>query len=266
MLSPRDILLLLVTITLVGCNGASDKPSNIPTPSAANTTVATLRNYASEGVAHIIRDDMVISGRVTSSDAEGNFYRSLVVQDATGGVEVLVDMYDLSAIYPEGTLLSLHLMGCAVAVEDGILQVGSRAPEYATRLLEPIASRQLIDRVVRRSDDVAVVEAQRMRIADMDMSACGRKVRIEPLHLVAASSVDTLAGMTLGDARWGGTTLFYDECGDSVVVVTSPYARFAEERVPLDELSITGILSWATYAGERCYHLRMSYGEDCTLY
>ena len=226
MTSPRDILLLLVTITLVGCSAASDKPSDMPTPSAANTTVATLRGYASSGVAHLVRDDMVLSGRVTSSDAEGNFYRSFVVQDATGGVEVLVDMYDLNAIYPEGTLLSLHLAGCAVAIDDGVLQVGSKAAEYDTRLLEPIAS----------------------------------------LHLVAASSVDTLAGMTLSDARWGGTTLFCDERGDSIAVVTSPYARFAEERVPHGELSITGILSWAAYAGAGCYHLRMSYAEDCTVY
>lgn len=266
MTSPRDIPLLLVTIMLVGCSAASDKPSDMPTPSAANTTVASLRNYASSGVAHIVRDDMVLSGRVTSSDAEGNFYRSFVVQDATGGVEVLVDMYDLSAIYPEGTLLSLHLAGCAVAIDDGVLQVGSKAAEYDTRLLEPIASRQLIDRVVRRSDDVVVVEAEPMRIADMDMSACGRKLRIDSLHLVAASSVDTLAGMTLSDARWSGTTLFCDERGDSIAVVTSPYARFAEERVPHGELSITGILSWAAYAGAGCYHLRMSYAEDCAVY
>lgn len=238
----------------------------MPAPSAANITVAHLRDYASEGVAHIIRDDMVLRGRVTSSDVEGNFYRSIVVQDATGGVEVLVDMYDLSAIYPEGTLLSLHLMGCAVAIDDGVLQVGSQAPKYETRLLEPIASRQLIDRVVRRSNDVAVLEAQRMRIAEIDMSACGCKVRIDSLHLVAASSVDTLAGMTLDDAQWSGTTLFYDERGDSVAVVTGPYARFAGERVPLDELSVTGILSWATYAGRKCYHLRMSHAEDCVIY
>ena len=37
-----------------------------------------------------IKDDIVIAGKVSTSDRTGNFYRSFYIQDETGGIEIKI--------------------------------------------------------------------------------------------------------------------------------------------------------------------------------
>ena len=69
------------------------------------------------------------------------------------------------------------------------------------------------------------------------------------------------------DARWRGYALFKDGAGDSIAVYTRDYARYSEEYIPLDEVSLTGIVEWASYNGSKeCYQLKMRYESDCVDY
>ena len=49
-----------------------------------------------QGGCHTISSDIVCVGRVTSSDSEGNFYRSMFVEDSTAAVEILLGTYNIA--------------------------------------------------------------------------------------------------------------------------------------------------------------------------
>ena len=249
---------------LVGCHNAADKPLITPDMPTPTTTIARLHDVVgSGGVA--LGDDVVVEGRVVSSDVDENFYRTLVVEDEGAAVEVMAGMSELAAYYPVGLRVALRLGGCYANYGYGVLQVGRKG--VGSYAVDYLASREALDRVIVRSDDVAEVEPAVITIAELDRSMCGRLVSIEALHLVSASSVDIEAGELLSDARWTGYTLFKDERGDSVALYTRDYARYAQAHIPGGEVAITGIVQWGKYdGGKECFQLKMRYESDCAVH
>lgn len=261
------VLLLFLIVLLVGCYNTADKPIITPSLDSATATIAALRSkvVGSHGVE--ITERVYLRGRVVSSDAEQNFYRSIVVEDDTGAVEVMLGLQSTSAIYPEGLEVALLLEGCYAGYYRGVLQVGRRAEAYDYSEVDYIGTREGVDKVVIRSTDVAPRSPQRMRIADLQRSMCGRLVKIDSLHLCASTSIDTLEGETLEDARWRGYSLFKDSRGDSIAVRTRSYASFADRPIPREIRSIRGIIEFGSYDdADECYHIVMRYEEDCSVY
>ena len=261
----RKILYIILCFVLVSCYNVADKPLICPNLPIATITIAELKTLIVGTHPHEIEHNVVVVGRVVSSDAEENYYRSMVVDDGTGAVEVMMGISPLSADYPEGLMVALRLEGCYISYQRGIATVGTLAPAYESYDVGYLASRESIDRVVVRGDNVKVLEPREVGICELQRGDCGRLVRIDGLHLVDASSIDV--GETLYDAQWAGYSMFKDSAGDSVAVYTRNYARFAEEHIPVEEVSLCGILEWAAYnGGKECYQLKMRYARDCVAY
>lgn len=51
-----------------------------------------------------------------------------------------------------------------------------------------------------------------------------------------------------------------------MAVYCSPYADFAQQEVPTERVSITGILQYGVVDGEEMYILKMRYESDCGIY
>ena len=262
----RRVELILLFVMLVGCYNTADKPFMSGEIPFATTTIATLKSSIVGTQPVLIEGDVIIVGRVISSDRDENFYRTIVVDDGTGAVEVLVGSSPLEAIYPEGLKVALLLKDCYVGYSHGVLQVGQQAPKYESYAIDHLASREHVESVVRRSCDVKIVEPRYSTINELSMVECGRLYRIEGLHVVGSTSIDTLQGDVLQDACWRGYALFKNESGDSIALYTSDYARFAEHHIPNGDLSITGILQWGPFnGGKECFQLKMRYEEDCVV-
>lgn len=263
----RRIVYIILCFVLVSCYNVADKPHIYSDLPAATTTIANLKSRIVGTHPHGIEHDVVVVGRVISSDAEDNYYRSMVVDDGTAAVEVMMGMSPLAADYPEGLMVALRLEGCYAAYQRGVAVVGCKAPAYESFDVGYLASREVVDRVVVRSNDVAVVVPRNVSIRELQHEDCGRVVRIDGLRVVASSNVDTLEGETLCDALWRGYAMFKDSAGDSIAVYTRDYARYAAEHIPLDDVSLTGIVEWGSYnGGKECFQLKMRYERDCVAY
>ena len=95
-------MILLATGLLASCNDDFDTPPMV-VPTAKdkpNTTIADFKaKYWKDAVNYIdtVKDDIVIHGYVTSSDETGNIYKSLYIQDETGGLTISVNQ---NSLYP----------------------------------------------------------------------------------------------------------------------------------------------------------------------
>lgn len=268
MVGKIGVILAFIALVLVGCNNGADKPAIMLELDSPNTTISHLRSDIVGSRGTTIEDNIIVRGRVTSSDDEGNFYRSLFVEDDTGAVEVLVGFTPLAALYPEGLDVALHLKDCRADYWRGVLQVGVEALSSTVNSVDYIATREGVDKVISRGIDVTPLKPHVVDIKHLSRDMCGRLVTIRDVYATESTSIDTLAGETLDDALWLGSALFKDISGDSIAVVITSYANYANRPLPLSKVSITGILEWGSYASssKECYHISMRYESDCEVY
>lgn len=237
----RYILPLLLLFG--GCSdrgGEGDGDASLP---LSNTSLATLRTLAVGGCFRIDRE-IVCEGRVTTTTAEGNFYRTLFVEDESGGVEILLGLYDADATYPEGLYVVLQLYGTAVMVKNGVVQVGLPPTSYDDEPRE-MESQVVIDKHILRGDSVVPIEPKRCGIEELSESMCGTLVCVSGLRY--APIVEDEKSLLSGMCR------FVDSEGAMLYSYVSEYANFATEPIPDGEVAICGILSYE-YVGEVSQH------------
>lgn len=105
--------LILLACTLTGCYEKFDSPAPQKTYSDADFSnivpINTVKQIFYDAVGADaytgrveITEDYVIKGKVISSDAQGNVYRTLYLQDETGAIEVKVGKTGLYNEYKPG--------------------------------------------------------------------------------------------------------------------------------------------------------------------
>ena len=98
-----------------------EKVTMVPT-----ATIADLAAMYTHGKPIVFDWDspVVVAGQVNSSDQTGNFYKSLYIQDETGGMEVKIGKTSLYSDYKEGQTIYVKLAGLTVG-EYGYKALGS---------------------------------------------------------------------------------------------------------------------------------------------
>ena len=251
----RVMTVALCVIGFIACRDFDSPEAEREIPEKVNISIAHLRKMVGDRTVHF-EQDLVIGGYVTTSDREGNFYRTFCIDDGTAGVEIMAGMYDLHRIYPEGYYVTVRLNGCSAGVQNGVLQVGTRAAAYSNYPTDYFHSRVLIDKHLKRYDLISPVAPIPLRVEQLAQDYCGQLVNVPSLKLVVAPE----------GGIWSGYCTFADENGNRVAVYCSPYADYAQQEVPTDRVSITGILQRGEVDGEEMYILKMRYESDCGIY
>lgn len=249
-------LIVLCGLLLISCKYFDEPAVDAPIPQSPNMAIADLHEQV--GSRRVtISEPIIIGGYVTTSDKASNFYRTLCIEDASGGVEIMAGIYDLHNIYPEGSYLTISLAGCAVGEHYGILQVGTETAAYSNYPTDYFSSRILLDKHVRCYDLRQNIAPKPVRIEELSPTLCGRLVNISSLTLTALSPSNE-------SGAWSGYNIFADQQGNTIAVYTSAYASFADEIVPTQEVSLTGILQYGDVEGEDMYIIKMRHEKDCT--
>lgn len=222
-------LLLLSAGVLSGCYDNHSEPSIEPFALRANANIALLYQLAADGC-YNITSDIVCVGRVTSSDRDGNFYRSMFVEDETGAVEVKLGTYNIAAQYPVGVEVALRLKGTAVMFKDNILQIGLPPQSYDIALRE-FEAQEVVDRHILRGNSVERLAPLSLPINSLGTSLCGRFVQVENIYYKP----------TAEDKKRGFYRFENDE-EYRVFVEISPYSNFSTLEIPASMVSIQGIL------------------------
>lgn len=183
----------LISLLLLAVSCSEFEPvftENYPLPApydyavpTANSTIAQLaaklpksnrvKDKSLNGVE--ITENIIIEGRVSTNDQPGNFYKSLYIQDETGGMEIKLGRNGLYNEYKEGQKVVIKCKGLYVGDYGsnkngngyGMAQLGytGEGTDYQTSYLEvPF----LINRFIFRGNpaDIKKVEPVEIRTAD----------------------------------------------------------------------------------------------------
>ncbi len=135
------------------------------------------------GKAVNLTEDYVIRGKIISSDATGNIYRSLYIQDASGAIEIKIGTTGLYNDYKVGQILYVKTKGLTLGNYRYMLSIGAPSvdPDYANGYLDVKA---LIDECIFRGERVGMTSADTMVVNSPDElndDMLGRLVRFNGL-------------------------------------------------------------------------------------
>ena len=207
---PVVIELLALCGLSCGCRDRFDVPDTPADAPAANITIASLHAFLHAETV-VVREELTVGGTVVSSDEAGNFYRTLVLDDGTGGAELRIAEYNLYTICPPGCRLTVSLRGCALGERNGVLQIGLPPDAYSPYPTGYISSRVLLERLLHPTGERQEPLATPCEIARLGTASCGRLVRIDALRF--RPDAEQAVPQT-----WEGYRLFEDAAGRTGVL------------------------------------------------
>lgn len=142
----------LLLFVLQACGNASSPEYESGDGTARHVSIAYLKSLC-RGVLHPVTEDLWIEGCVVGNDLYGEFPDALVVEDESGGIEVLIDAKRLYRTFDSGSTVRVYCNGLALGDYGGKVQLG--LPPTAEYILDRISAESL-GRHVRRIGDGSV--------------------------------------------------------------------------------------------------------------
>lgn len=142
------------------------------------TTIAELASkYTAHGAPFEMTDGCVIHGRVSTTDQPGNFYKSLYIQDGTGGMEIKIGQNGLTNNYLEGQEIFIACDGLWLGEYgyksgakngNGMVQIGfdGTGTDYETSYLE---NKLLVDTHIYRGNPADIQKVQPVTLAEAQL-------------------------------------------------------------------------------------------------
>ncbi len=254
--------------TLTGCKDDFDiPPIDVPVATMKpNTTIAELKaelwddatNYATLVPQKANGEDYIIHGRVISSDATGNIYKSLVIQDETGALPMSINQNSLYNNYRIGQEIVVNVTGIYIGKYAGYEQIGGYGEYNGT----PQTSFMSFDTFKEHAELNGLPE-NTLSVVEMDGSRPDKGI------YAVLGDLGKLPTTAEGQRAWQGQLVEFrnvsfegggseayvegdkntsrtikDASGNTLTVRNSNYASFKNEIMPSGTGTVRGILSF----------------------
>ena len=118
----------LLLFVLQACGNASSPEYESGDGTARHVSIAYLKSLC-RGVLHPVTEDLWIEGCVVGNDLYGEFPDALVVEDESGGIEVLIDAKRLYRTFDSGSTVRVYCNGLALVITGARYSWGFRPPQ-----------------------------------------------------------------------------------------------------------------------------------------
>lgn len=209
---------------------------------SSNMSIADLKaSYG--GTIDSIGEDTIIEGIVIANDESGNFYKTIVIQDNTAGIEVKIDRYDMYTEFKVGQRVFIKCRGLYLGDYGGLTQLGYIYSGDIGRIPDIMVD----DHIFRDSLPEAAPTPTLLTIPTLSPTYSSMLIRIDSVHFVEV-------GQPFAESTGTTNRTVEDESGNQLLIRTSNYASFAADDVPTGMGSIVGVLS--IYNGDYQFYLR----------
>jgi len=226
-----------------------------PVEMEATHTIAELAAMYKIGKPWIIDGDIVIAGKVSTTDKPGNFYKSFYIQDETGGMEIKMGKNGLYNDYKPGQTIYVKCEGLSLGMYgyksgnyggNGMVQIGFEDPsgEYETSYIE---NTMIIDRHIFKGE--MGNEVQPIEITEKDLPSKTATLASCPY----IGKLVTLKGLKYANQTF--TLLYLDSNKDK---------KASSNRVFLSDQT-WGITTWAMSESKMKEYLYSGAWDSCNI-
>lgn len=200
-----------------------DAPPINELPIGSVITIQTLRDLCPPGNAFKFHGDSSVYAVVTMDEKSGNIYKNVFVQDATGGVNL---RFTASSGLYEGDSIRIYLKGAKLSWYNNLFQVDSLHPDSS--VIKQATNRHRMPQVVTIPELKSDLSYWQSRL-----------IKIDGVQVVPSDTTKTWADPA--GLQYGEITL-QDTLGNTIMVRSSGYAKFAGQKVPKGFGSITAVM------------------------
>lgn len=245
----RKSLLYIMLLAITGLSISScrkddfdEPPMNGADPNlSVNMKIDSLKNMYT-GSIFKVTNDWIIAGVVTADDKSGNFYKTIVIEDATAGISIRLDLSNFYVDYPIGRRVFVKLNGLYVGAYGGLIQLGGWVDSSGTTpSVQPIPSSLISDHLV---GGVYNLNPQPASVNITDLSSDIDKWQNRFIELDSAEFGIGDTNKTFADPialTYGEYDITQCTNGGSILLRTSGYSSFAGQPLPNGKGKIRGI-------------------------
>ncbi len=238
------LISLLLAVAMTGCRpvsvippgGGGDDPT-IPKPPGEVQTVSIARLKSLYNGAPVrVVGEWRIAGAVVSDDRRGNFYRALVVNDDTGGIELRLDMEEIFKRFWIHSRVTVRCNGLWLGSYGGTLQLG--AAPFGDVQTRPLPEVDIAEHIAVDLEHYGEVLPRVRTFGELTAGDISTFVVFEGVQFASGER-----GMSWSEADADTDRQLVDAAGDTLVVRTSRHADFASRLLPEGIGRIEGVLS-----------------------
>ena len=266
---------LLAGMSVTSCqDDFSDPAMNIPVATLQpNTSIAEIKaefwndadNYID--TIRLAADDQhrIIAGRVISSDASGNIYKNLSIQDATGALTLSINANSLYVDYRIGQEIVIDLTDMYIGKYSTLQQLGF--PDYSAAYGWQ-ATFMPLEFFKQHSQLNGLPEPSKVDTLTVEIGDLGNgnaELQKYQSQLVRLNNVYFEDGgeKSFCDAHKVNTNrTLKDANGNTIIVRTSGYANYWSLKLPAESGDVVGILSTYKSGGNIQWQLLMRSPDD----
>ncbi len=239
----RHRLLAILSLVMLLISGCVDQDFDLPPapeidPAFKNTiTITELANrFYKAGQITKITDTVSLSALVIGNDESGNLFKELVIQDATGGIRVQLNVTGLYNDYPVGKRVFVNCAGLYIGDFAGTLQLGGSIDASNNRLNR--IDEGLLKKHIAKGTQEDGIKPKIVRIDQLTSADVNTLIQLENVQF---SSNDV--GKNYADAinRFAVNLNVEDCTGKTIILRTSGFADFATQTAKDGNGTITAI-------------------------
>lgn len=213
-----------------------------------------------------IDSDVVVAGIVVMDDRSGNYYKKIVIEDSTGGIEVLLDQYNLYNDYPVGRKVYIKCKGLFLGAYGQNQQLGYTPDQTGT--LSNIPAVVINDYIVKANYPNPIVP-DTVTLAQLASPNGAKKYLNTLVAIKKAEFAQGSIGVPYAQlaSLASATNLTVNDCGGGTITMrNSGYAKFQPFLTPKGNGVLLGI--YTRYNNTPQLYIRDTsdvkfYGERC---
>jgi hypothetical protein len=207
-------------------------------------SIKALRKLHAMGNFEPITKSMALEATIVANDEHDNLYKSISIQDSSGGILLNLDGSSLYQTYPVGTMIRVRLQNLFLTDYRRMLQIVASIDTSSGQLLTtgiPVPLFSKFIKVVKENTNVVPMLVSFKNLAD---SLQGRLIKISNVEFSAADTNSTFADKK---NKIGASRSLKFCTGGTIYLRTSGYADFAGISLPKNNGDIVGIYSVYNY-------------------
>ena len=203
-------------------------------------SIKSLRKLHTMGMIEIVTKSMTLEGVVVANDEHDNLYKSISIQDSTGGIILMLDGSALYQTFPIGALIRVRVQNLLLTDYRRMVQLVASVDTTSGLLVTsgipaPLFSKFI--KVIKDNSNVIPLLVSYKNLAD---SLQGRLIKIVNVEFSAADT-----NLTYADKKnkIGASRSLKFCLGGTIYLRTSGYADFAGVKLPTGNGELVGIYS-----------------------
>jgi hypothetical protein len=187
-----------------------------------------------------IKKESMLHAVVVDNDEYDNWYKSIVIQDSTGGIMLLLDGQSLFQDYPVGTLIRLRLKDLLLSDYRRMIQLVGAVDSSSGSLVTGGIPLPLFKQHIQVLQDNYPVIPLQVQYKNLHDSLQGRLIQLSNIEFSASDTALTFADKK---NKLGASRALKFCTGGTIYLRTSGYANFAGEAIPNGNGTILGVYS-----------------------